>query len=637
MAMNTDNKILFDPGREDRSNEKVSHKRKNSNVWLIVVAIIVAATVAGVNVLTYYSNKNSQKKNDLTSQSLIEYTAEKKPLDQKIVRSGKLKFRGKENYEYVSGIKFDKVFFKNGDDIKEGEVIGYVDTVSLAAAMENTRKMIRDLDKELKTEIKDNSNNKIKSPVDGRVKEIYAQKSDIVSEIVYDKGALMILSVDGKMAADIKTDVNIGVGTAVKGTLADGNELKGKVAAYSEGLMKVTFSDKIPNVGDKIKVSYKGEDLGESELYINCPLRITSFEGKISEVKVKQGKNVEKGDTLFTLTEDVNSDRYNTLMSQRADLQDDLKDMLDLYLAGVIKADASGIIDGLDEDLYEGEEELPSKNKAPAMIPDDDTKSSDAEPTEPKDTEPTIPSDVTEPTMPSDPSIPSDITMPTDIPSMPSIPPGMDPAQYYALINGGVLPGDGQLPQDMGADETHEPVQYINEKKDLYSIRESSDFEMVVDVFDKDVIRMEEGMPCTIWTTALGDESFEGKISNIDTKGKLSGKKAVYKVTVTTPRIQDIHEGMSAKVELPLESEPVITVPIAAVEQIDNKTYVYTSKDEETNELSGLREVTLGQSDAEYAEVLTGLAEGDKVFYMYYDTIDYTKITNGVDTNSLYF
>ena len=438
MAMQNDNKILFDPGREDRSNEHVQSKRKSSKVWLIAVAIIVAATVAGVNVLTYYSNKSSQKTNELTSQSLIEYTASLRPLEQDVVRTGSIRSGSKEKFEYVEGVEFDKVFFENGDEVREGDVIGTPDLVSLAASMENTRKMIRDLDKELKTEAKDNSDNKIKAPCDGRVKEIYAVKQDIVSEIVCDKGAHLILSVDGKMAADIKTDVNIGVGTSVKGTLADGNEIKGRVAAYSEGLMKVTFSDKIPDVGDSIKVSYKGDDLGEGELYVNCPLKITSFAGKIKDVKVKNGEAVKKDDTLFTLTEDVNSDRYNTLMSQRSDLQDDLKSMLDIYLSGVIKAEAAGIVEGLDEDLYEGEDQIPSKNKSRDEEPDQ----TDAEPTQPKDTDPTVPSDATDPTVPQDPTIPTDITIPTGGPSIPDIPDGMDPAQYYALINGGgLIPG----------------------------------------------------------------------------------------------------------------------------------------------------------------------------------------------------
>lgn len=641
MAMQNvnDNKILFDPGREDRSKEHVQSKRKSSKVWLIVVAIIVAATVVGVNVLTYYSKKNAEQTNDLTSQSLIETKASMRQIEHKVVRSGSIKSGDAEEFEFVKGIEFEKVYFKNGDNVLEGDILGTADLVSLAYSMENTRKMIRDLDKELHTEDVDNSGSKIKAPADGRVKEIYAEVSDNVSDVVYEKGALLILSVDGKMACDLKTDVNIGVGTAVKGKLADGTELKGRVAAYSEGEMKVTFSDKTPKVGDKIKVSYEGDSLGEAELYVNCPLKITSFAGKIKKIKVKVGEAVEKGDTLFTLTDDVSSERYNTLMSQREDLLDDLKEMLEVYETGNIVAKKDGIIRGLDEDLYE-EEETPYKGKAigNTFIKHDDEEPSSTtkteEPTSPSEPDQTVPTDNTEPT------IPSDVTMPSGDPTMPSIPAGIDPAQYYALINGGqgIDPNAGMIPdmQDPSADVEMPEVQYINDKAVLYSIEESGSYEITINVEDRDVINIEEGMPCTIVPTAIKDASYEGKVTSVSNKGSLSGKKANYKVTVSFDRISELKPGMTAKVTITINSEPVLAVPIASLVQRNNKTYVYMAKDETTGELGDLREVTLGKSDSDYAEVTSGLSEGEQIFYLYYDTIDYSKMTNGIDTN-LYF
>ena len=93
---------------------------------------------------------------------------------------------------------------------------------------------------------------------------------------------------------------------------------------------------------------------------------------------------------------------------------------------------------------------------------------------------------------------------------------------------------------------------------------------------------------------------------------------------------------MTAKVTITINSDPVLAVPIASLVQQNNKTFVYTTKDETTGELGGLREVTTGKSDFDYAEITSGLSEGEDIFYLYYDTIDYSKMTNGIDTN-LYF
>lgn len=631
-----DNKVLFDPGREDRSTEHVQKKRKSSKVWLIVVAIIVAATIAGVNVLTYYSKKSSEQKNDLTSQSLIETTASMRMIENRVVCTGKIKAADKEDYEFISGVEFEKVFFKNGDTVKEGEIIGTADLVSLVSSLENTRKMIIELDKELHTEAVDNNGSKIKASCDGRVKAVYAGESDNVSDVVYEKGSLLILSVDGKMACDIVTGKNIGVGTAVKGKLADGSEINGRAASYSDGKMKVTFSDKIPGIGDRVNVIYEGESLGIGEFYVNCPLKVVSFAGKIKNIKVKEGDSVKEGDTLFTLTDDVYSDRYNTLMSQREDLIEDIRTMLKIYETGYIYADKDGILRGLDEDLYEEENvNLPSKGSSygsgSLLARDNDEPQSTGEPTEPSEPDQTKPSGSQDPTDPPSTTDPSG----TDIPAgYPGIPAGFDPAQYYAIINGSNAMDPGAMTEmpDSSADDMVE-AQYINDKKVLYSLEESTSFEIKIKAEDRNVVFMEEGMNCRITPISMSDKEYEGKIKDIATKGSLSGKKAYYQVTVSFDRIPELREGMNAKVTIEIKSDPVLSIPIAAIKNQNSKAYVYTAKDETTGELTGLREITTGKSDADYVEVLSGLSEGDKIYYLYYDTIDYSKITNGVDTN----
>ena len=44
--------------------------------------------------------------------------------------------------------------------------------------------------------------------------------------------------------------------------------------------------------------------------------------------------------------------------------------------------------------------------------------------------------------------------------------------------------------------------------------------------------------------------------------------------------------------------------------------YVYTSYDESTGELGGMKEVTVGITNSNYAEITSGLSEGDTVYYI---------------------
>ena len=61
--------------------------------------------------------------------------------------------------------------------------------------------------------------------VSGRVKMIYAETGDDVVDVMYEKGALALLSLDGYMAADVETDA-LSAGESVTVRLSDGEEFQ---------------------------------------------------------------------------------------------------------------------------------------------------------------------------------------------------------------------------------------------------------------------------------------------------------------------------------------------------------------------------------------------------------------------------
>ena len=82
--------------------------------------------------------------------------------------------------------------------------------------------------------------------------------------------------------------------------------------------------------------------------------------------------------------------------------------------------------------------------------------------------------------------------------------------------------------------------------------------------------------------------------------------------------------GMSASVSITTAtSESVPTLPAAAIQSQDGKSWVYTAYDEKTDTLSGLTQVELGRSDGEIVEILSGLDSGASCYYRYADEIEY--------------
>ena len=74
--------------------------------------------------------------------------------------------------------------------------------------------------------------------------------------------------------------------------------------------------------------------------------------------------------------------------------------------------------------------------------------------------------------------------------------------------------------------------------------------------------------------------------------------------------------GMSASATIKIDGvENALLIPVDALNRTSSGYYVYTECDEESGTLGGMVEVTAGISNSVYAEITSGLSEGDTVYY----------------------
>ena len=74
--------------------------------------------------------------------------------------------------------------------------------------------------------------------------------------------------------------------------------------------------------------------------------------------------------------------------------------------------------------------------------------------------------------------------------------------------------------------------------------------------------------------------------------------------------------GMTASVDVSIEGvENALIIPVDALHQTSATHYVYTTYDEETKQYGGMVEVTTGMQNDNYVEILSGLNQGDVVYY----------------------
>ncbi len=172
--------------------------------------------------------------------------------------------------------------------------------------------------------------------------------------------------------------------------------------------------------------------------------------------------------------------------------------------------------------------------------------------------------------------------------------------------------------------EDEEEAVYTVEKTSLCAIIPAEVMTVDISVDELDILALAVGQEGTITLDALPGQSFTGSVRKINPVGANEGGSTKYTVTMEVPRTEQMLPGMNASVRIQVSClDAVLTVPAEAVYEDGNRTYVYTALDEKTGEPANPVDVTTGASDGKHIEILSGLSNGDAVYYSYADSIVY--------------
>lgn len=131
------------------------------------------------------------------------------------------------------------------------------------------------------------------------------------------------------------------------------------------------------------------------------------------------------------------------------------------------------------------------------------------------------------------------------------------------------------------------------------------------------VNQLKLGQKVNITGIAFPDETLQGEITRVDRQGEnTGGGLPVFSVEVSVPRLSskqknDIHVGMSAKVQIDLREDPQIMVPITALLEQNGESYV-RAYDEKTGKTKAIA-VKTGKTTPDAVAILSGLKTGDKI------------------------
>ena len=327
--------------------------RKHKKIIICTAAVLAVTGGAGAAIWQYQAKQKPQAPEQKNQASKA--TAEVSSLSNTIVGTGNLEADTPVSLKIPSGITISEVKVESGDHVSKGDALATVDSVSVLSTIEEVEEQIDSLDAQIAENQEADEEETITASVSGRVKKIYIEEGETLADCMLENGALMLLSIDGKLAVDLeKTEAEVSQGETVTVTLSSETQVEGTVESVENHFCTVTLTDSGVGMGDTTVITNEaGETVGSGITYIHQPLEVTGTMGSVTDISVSEDQAVESGDTLLTLEEDSQTVEYAVLHAQREALSQTLTELLALSKDGTITA----TMDGTIEDVYVSEED----------------------------------------------------------------------------------------------------------------------------------------------------------------------------------------------------------------------------------------------------------------------------------------
>lgn len=319
-------------------------KTKKKNVRRYILWGVLAVVVAGLAMLPALARQ--QDAQDGPVASVLEAEVKEGSVQAIVRGGGTLEAGDGEDIELPAEVKITEFLVKNGQEVKKGDPVAKIDKVSALTAVTEIRTSMAAVEKQMETFSDEKSASTVTAPAGGRVKAIYANPGDSVTQVLVEHGALALLSLDGRMCVTLTVSSQLIPGDSIPVTLDSGKTVTGRVESNLNGELTVTIADNGYAVGDTVTL----EGLGSGSLEIHSPWLATAFNGTVSQVNIRLEQTVSSGGSLFTLKDTDYTAQRELLAQTHRDYEELLQKLLTWQDTGVITAPCDGLISGIDTD-----------------------------------------------------------------------------------------------------------------------------------------------------------------------------------------------------------------------------------------------------------------------------------------------
>lgn len=633
----------------------MKNKKFKSLLWLIPLATLAAA-------LFFLKPRAKADSGGEVVTEQRSATVTLGSLESSLISGGSLSESSSSSLSYPGDVRLLQWEVSENEVVAQGQILATVDKNSVLAAVSRLSELMDKLDSTLEKSRSDKLSSTVTAPMAGRIVAVFATPGDDVARCIEENGALMLLSLDGRLSVSIPAGT-LSAGDSVVMKRADGSVLGASVSEIVEDSAIVTVSDAL-TVYDEIVSVFDENDrlLGSGSLGVHRPMAITLFGGTVQSVSVMVGASVYAGQALLTLSDTDYTGTYDSLLLKRRKLEAQIDALYALYNAGALTAPATGYVSELNTaavGLSDGREQTGGKSGFTFPMSFDRSKRtnlsllSDLVPEEEisEDEQPEtyflagIVESVDKESaavnlklldgtpfalnglelLANCPDVKIDSIVPTALLLLEykTEDDSLVKCTVYTLSTGERGKDRGITVYPGGSTAAKEET-YIAEETALCTFTAFDKVDIVLTVDELDISRLSVGQQAAVTLDALPAELYTAAITKIDPNGVNSGGNTKYSVTVTMDRDEDMLSGMNASVRIPLGiHDDLLLLRAEALQEDEGGTFVYTSYNEKEG-YSGRRAVTTGLSDGGMAEIVSGLAEGDTVYYPFAESMEYT-------------
>lgn len=329
-------------------------KRKKNHPVLktLFILLLIAAALAAVMIWRQRSSGAGSSRED---QMLVpkESTAvvTRQDIRQTTEGSGILE-AGSEVTDVSSwSVTISHVEAEVGDSISAGDLIADIDLSSIDAQISRLEGSLQEVNRSISSVSKSGSSS-LSAPVSGRVRRIFVEEDDMLSDVMNQYGGIMEIAAAGQLKVDFTplSDTFIGMEVTVRFENDDEDyKAEGLILEMEDGTATAVFDDDSDYDVDLEASVYDKADrlLGTGMVLSRHPYLVEASYGRADDIRVSEGEWVDNGSTLLTRTEVAYNADYLSLLSDREEIMEDLQEMRRLKEDPVIRAEEDGIISSL--------------------------------------------------------------------------------------------------------------------------------------------------------------------------------------------------------------------------------------------------------------------------------------------------